>query len=369
MLPSVLAACLLVAPISSQDQSPSDPIAQLQEKVQTDPNDLTARLQLADLCRKTNQPAPLLTQLLWLVVNQPESDQVLNLLRQSAGSFTTPEASALAKSSWESALASANATATTDYAAGLAYQSTDANRALQLFTAAHESYPANAYFADAEAEIYRKSIQPDAQDLKHIQPLSPQQASALKASLETSSDATIVGLVGEHLARQIRPPQFCSDPCTAANDALKGAAFQLLQEAANLQPDNARWQHDLTSTQHIASGITSPNSTPVPGAQRIGGKVMEANLIKKVEPVYPALAHSAGIQGTVEFAATIDETGHVVNLQLVRGHPLLVSAARDAVLQWAYRPTLLNGQPVTVITNVTVNFTLGNAPDSAPPKQ
>jgi protein TonB len=94
------------------------------------------------------------------------------------------------------------------------------------------------------------------------------------------------------------------------------------------------------------------------GPQRIGGNVMAANLIRKVEPVYPPLAKSARVQGTVEFTAVISKDGNIENLQLVRGHPLLVNAAKEAVLQWKYKPTLLNGQPVQVITDIIVNFTL-----------
>lgn len=91
---------------------------------------------------------------------------------------------------------------------------------------------------------------------------------------------------------------------------------------------------------------------------RLGGGVAEANLIHKVVPSYPPLARSVHVQGTVEFTAIISKQGMVENLQLVHGHPLLVSAAREAVLQWRYRPTLLNGQPVEVLTNIVVNFTL-----------
>jgi protein TonB len=60
----------------------------------------------------------------------------------------------------------------------------------------------------------------------------------------------------------------------------------------------------------------------------------------------------------VEFTAVISKQGAIENLQLVRGHPLLVTAAREAILQWRYRPTTLNGEPVEVITNILVNFTL-----------
>jgi protein TonB len=97
-----------------------------------------------------------------------------------------------------------------------------------------------------------------------------------------------------------------------------------------------------------------PAHKPVP----LGGRVAEANLIHKVMPAYPPLARSTRVQGTVEFTALISKEGRIENLQLVHGHPLLVNAAREAVLQWRYRPTLLNGEPVEVITDIVVNFTL-----------
>ena len=105
-----------------------------------------------------------------------------------------------------------------------------------------------------------------------------------------------------------------------------------------------------------------PPSTSKPegkqGVMRIGGRVAEANLIHRVQPLYPQLAKSARVQGAVEFTAVISQEGRVERLQLVHGHPLLVNAARDAILQWRYQPTMLNGQPTEVITDIIVNFTL-----------
>lgn len=97
-----------------------------------------------------------------------------------------------------------------------------------------------------------------------------------------------------------------------------------------------------------------PASSPV----KIGTGVAEANLTRKVMPVYPALAKAARVEGVVEFSAIISRDGEIENLQLVKGHPLLVQAAREAVLQWRYRPTLLNGKPVEVITSIVVHFQL-----------
>jgi protein TonB len=91
---------------------------------------------------------------------------------------------------------------------------------------------------------------------------------------------------------------------------------------------------------------------------RIGGDVMEAKLMKRIMPVYPPLARQARISGTVRLEGVIARDGHVVNLQVHSGHPLLIGAAVDAVRQWVYRPTLLNGQPVEVIAPIQVHFTL-----------
>jgi len=100
--------------------------------------------------------------------------------------------------------------------------------------------------------------------------------------------------------------------------------------------------------------------SPTPARIRVSGFVQEANLIKKVDAVYPPLAVQARISGQVRFTVIIGKDGSVLNVQLVSGHPLLVAAARDAVKQYVYRPTLLNGSPVEVITQVDVNFSLDN---------
>jgi protein TonB len=75
--------------------------------------------------------------------------------------------------------------------------------------------------------------------------------------------------------------------------------------------------------------------------------------------VYPPLARQARIQGTVRLEAVINKEGHIEELSVVSGHPLLIQAALDAVSQWQYQPTLLNGVAVEVITTIDVNFTMG----------
>ncbi len=84
-------------------------------------------------------------------------------------------------------------------------------------------------------------------------------------------------------------------------------------------------------------------------------------LIQEVQPIYPPLAKQAHIQGDVVIDSVIDTQGHVTQMKVVSGHPLLVEAAESAVAQWRYQPTLLNGQPVPVAMLVTVHFDLGQA--------
>lgn len=91
---------------------------------------------------------------------------------------------------------------------------------------------------------------------------------------------------------------------------------------------------------------------------RVGSGVQAANLMFGPKPVYPALAKAARVQGTIRLQATIATDGSIKNLKLISGPPLLVNAAMDAVRRWQYRPTLLNGSPVEVITDIEVNFTL-----------
>jgi periplasmic protein TonB len=84
----------------------------------------------------------------------------------------------------------------------------------------------------------------------------------------------------------------------------------------------------------------------------------EGNLIHRVQPVYPPLARQVRIQGTVELRAIVSKAGTIENLTVVSGHPMLVKSAMEAVRQWRYRPYLLNGDPIEVETDVTVNFVL-----------
>ncbi len=111
----------------------------------------------------------------------------------------------------------------------------------------------------------------------------------------------------------------------------------------------------------VASAAPEPAAHVVPSAPtqiRVGGEVQAALLKHEVVPVYPIIAKNARIQGTVRLSASIAPNGAVQDLRVLSGNPLLVGAAQNAVKQWTYKPTYLNGKPVEVLTEIDVQFTL-----------
>jgi TonB family protein len=113
-----------------------------------------------------------------------------------------------------------------------------------------------------------------------------------------------------------------------------------------------------------AAPMVSAAAGPAPGTKRItiGGNVQQAKLISQPKPVYPPLAKQARISGVVHLQAIISKDGTMQDLRVISGHPLLIPAALEAVKNWVYQQTLLNGEPVEVMTQIDVNFTLSDDP-------
>ena len=106
-----------------------------------------------------------------------------------------------------------------------------------------------------------------------------------------------------------------------------------------------------------------PTPPPAPKIQRVAptrvaSTVQASRLILKVDPVYPQLARIAHIEGTVIAEALITASGTIDSLRIISGNPLFFQSVMDAVKQWRYQPTLLSGEPIDVITTITVNFKL-----------
>lgn len=114
----------------------------------------------------------------------------------------------------------------------------------------------------------------------------------------------------------------------------------------------------------VLGGVAPPPPPPPPPRPkkveplRVGGNVQESKILRKVIPVYPELAKRARVEFAVQLEVNVDEEGNVISVKVLKGHPLLDQAAVDAVKQWKYSPTLLNGEPVPVVATVTVEFKL-----------
>jgi len=136
-----------------------------------------------------------------------------------------------------------------------------------------------------------------------------------------------------------------------------------LSANAVAQEENGPMPPAAGATQPSASPPASPE--PRPMRIRVGGNVAAAQIVHQVQPIYPAEAKAAHVSGTVVLHVIIARDGSMQKVEVVSGPPMLIQAAVDAVQQWRYRPTLLNGQPVEVDSTVQVVFTLGSSGDDA----
>jgi protein TonB len=139
-----------------------------------------------------------------------------------------------------------------------------------------------------------------------------------------------------------------------------------LAEAPALEGNTASGGHALAGLGNglgdLASASISPPprpaSKPKASPVKIASSVSRSQLVFGPKPVYPKLAVMARVKGVVRLQAIISRTGTIENLHVLSGPPLLIPAAMLAVRDWRYRPMLLDGEPVEVITEIDVNFTL-----------
>lgn len=168
---------------------------------------------------------------------------------------------------------------------------------------------------------------------------------------------------------------FCSDESGAMRSASDGKATTCLSNGEMVTGEGTSREHATGIGMAVAGGNAGPqidaqSMSTKPQASGAGGQgvppmrvrvpqgITQGMVISKVPPVYPADAKAARIQGTVVISAIIGKDGSVQSMRLISGHPMLAPAAMDAVKQWKYRPYTLNGNPVEVNTQITVNFVL-----------
>jgi protein TonB len=187
-----------------------------------------------------------------------------------------------------------------------------------------------------EALVRRKIFVPMSQGQAHVQPSH--------SDIRSNGAVHIQRLIVNQNSFSFHPRQTQSETVGSANSEVpwiagvgndKGVIDSIVNDVAR-------------PIQHAVATIRPPRISVM----------MQGNLLHRVEPEYPVIAKQAGIQGTVVIRAFISREGTIERTQLLSGPPLLAHAALDAVRQWKYRPYYLNGQPVEVETQITVNFVL-----------
>lgn len=338
--------------------TPAD-VAELEAQLTTSPEDLNAGQRLLMHYALNADEQSFVQHLMPLIHDHPS----LNYLPFASAWFpsSTPlsdESEKQIASAWDDAIAAYpnSPDILSNAAQGLA--SSNPERSLQIVRELERSDPSHmekyihelvSFYAAAEMAV----INPDGK-LNGIQ-MTPELANNLRSELAQSTDPALFTATGQILVMLSH----------TASHAQYQRGLDLIHQAISLDPGNPKWTEALTSAEaepqrRAATKALMAQTPQQQGIVRIGGKVAEGNLINKPEPVYPAAAQEARIQGTVEFSVTVGSDGKVQSLTLVRGHPLLVNAAKDAVLQYTYHPVLLNGQAVTFQTQVLVPFGLSN---------
>jgi TonB family protein len=200
-------------------------------------------------------------------------------------------------------------------------------------------------------------------------PEQNQRAAEALSVLLRSHDADVVGQVGLFMRPKDLQRLFAVDPqfqerFRASLRRQLDTCERLLDRAAQLDPQNPKWPEAL---REIREGLPAapqraqeppPTNPEMPRRITVGGAVQQAMLLVQPAPQYRELARQARIEGIVRFSVVSGKEGDVIQATLISGHPLLVQSAMDAVRQYRYKPTLLNGQPVEVMTQVEVPFKL-----------
>jgi len=346
-----LAAQNATAVIRSQPLPSPQAIENLELQVLQNPEDLQARLKLLQFYLDTAPPSSgvdsgrrsaRLQHILYLVERHPESSVSASkaaYVYRANGAYANAADHDEVRDQWLAAVQSHPKDNTVVLNAVKFLEREDQEDAERTLRRAINADPDNRELAANLGFLYAKDI------------LSGHPST----ELEQSSDAIVLAAAGTALPNLAKGVD-------SINERIFGLASELSSRARQLAPDDREIQGPMPFIQYFIAAeetLRSSVTLPAPSAPsriRVGENVQTANLIRKTAPQYPDMARSTGITGDVRLSITIGRDGTIQNVQLISGPPLLVQAALEAVETWLYKPTLLNGSPVEVITTVTVSF-------------
>jgi TonB family protein len=346
----------------------ADEAAKLEGQLAADPENEEVRSKLLSYYLRHGMREQRNNLIYWLIEHHPESPLhqyqraafVSDSARGTGGVFITPEDYQRAVQLWQLQVSKHPDDPMVLSNASRIFARSDAAQEVGLLKRAQELDPKR--FSDPLADLYGMILMSSGIGMsERYSTLAPQ----IKSELESSSNVSFVGTVARRVVTSVSGSALRNPGGDKNSTQLRQLAIDLVTRAQALEPQNQEWSDLMVGAKALpltsASQPIPPPSPANPSAPksiRVGGNVQAAKLITSPPPVYPPLARQARIQGIVRFNVTIDKDGHVSNVTLVSGHPLLIPPAMEAVRQYAYQKNLLNGEPVEVLTTVDVPFTL-----------
>ncbi|HEV3331059.1 MAG TPA: energy transducer TonB [Bryobacteraceae bacterium] len=332
---------------------------QLERQLRDDPENAQIRADLLNYYWHNNLRSERVDSICWLIEHHPESPILgLDFARVFPDHPPQNDAADFARSRalWESALNPIRVESEALHNAARFFEASNVDRSIELTKLLQSLDPADhtqpvAYFYGL---VLSGRLGPSGR-MDHLITSLP-----LLEDLAHSPDASLVGTVaaelvnyGAHAAIEKTDPDL-SFVCLAA--------FQLLGRARQLEPQNSQWTDFLEGAQRLPCMsvapplvTVNPNPSPMPPSITVGSGVQAAHLIRPLKPD-PPTGPQAGIEGVVRCRVRIGTDGHVMNVEVLSGNPLLVQLAIEALKQYEYTPTLLNGNPVEVETTVDIPF-------------
>jgi TonB family protein len=189
----------------------------------------------------------------------------------------------------------------------------------------------------------------------------PASLALLKARLASSQDAALLGSLAREMLKRAGETSSEGSKGGLQASAVKSEVVDLISRAKELQPENRDWDDLMEGAKALASNSQPERrngnvASSAPKRLRVAASIADSNLSASTPAFYPPEAKAAGVQGIVRLTVLIGTDGHVKQVTLVSGHPLLIQSAKDAVAQYVYRPIFLDGQSVEVVAPVDIEF-------------
>jgi TonB family protein len=355
---------------------------QMEQFVAAHPDDLEARSKLIRDYFLYSIKQPRLNHIFWMIQNHPESDlTALNSTGILPRTSPTNDESdyQTAANLWRQQVAvhAGDAHVLANAARFLGQAGGDPDEAERLLNQARSLDSRTNSYTQQLGRLYFNSLLANAGDAAFpAGPANPSFAAKTRSELEASTDSTLLSYVGSQLSSLGRSPNavgpaqvdLTAHPAIADLVDLGNRLVARGRPLAGQQMPVFAIPRQNRSMQNAPAPPPPPPVAPmaagtepkpaVPQMIRVGGLVQAAKLMNKIQPGYPQAARDAGIEGVVELQIVIAKDGTIASTQVIDGNPILAAAAQQAVAQWQYKPTLLNGEPVQVTTSVNIPFTL-----------